>query len=73
MENSLNCDEKVMEFYYQISVRTLTYVYVLVGLMHGDMDQNGRNQVITAFKKKEMPVLIATDVAGQLLHHFTSC
>lgn len=37
---------------------------VVVGLMHGDMDQNTRNQVITAFKKKEMPVLIATDVAG---------
>ena len=39
-------------------------LWVVVGLMHGDMDQNTRNQVITAFKKKEMPVLIATDVAG---------
>ena len=36
----------------------------LVGLLHGDMDQNERNNVISAFKKKEMPILVATDVAG---------
>ena len=28
------------------------------------MDQTERNQVISAFKKKEMPILVATDVAG---------
>jgi len=32
--------------------------------MHGDMSQIERNEVITSFKKKEMPVLVATDVAG---------
>jgi ERCC4-related helicase len=35
-----------------------------VGLMHGDMSQMERNEVITAFKKKEFPILVATDVAG---------
>ena len=29
------------------------------------MDQTERNKVITAFKKKEMPILVATDVAGK--------
>jgi len=28
------------------------------------MSQIERNEVITSFKKKEMPVLVATDVAG---------
>lgn len=37
----------------------------LVGLLHGDMDQLERNTVITAFKKKEMPILVATDVAAR--------
>ena len=32
--------------------------------MHGDMSQMERNEVITSFKKKEMPILVATDVAG---------
>ncbi|KAK2145515.1 hypothetical protein LSH36_677g04026 [Paralvinella palmiformis] len=36
-----------------------------VGLMHGDMSQTERNEVIQAFKKKEMPILIATDVAAR--------
>ena len=43
------------------------YMYdicISVGLMHGDMSQTERNEVISSFKKKEMPVLIATDVAG---------
>ena len=29
------------------------------------MDQNERNKVITQFKKKELPILVATDVAGK--------
>lgn len=33
-------------------------------LIHGDMDQIERNKVITAFKKKEVNILVATDVAG---------
>nr|CAH0113102.1 unnamed protein product [Daphnia galeata] len=36
-----------------------------VALLHGDMDQVDRNQVISAFKKKEMDILVATDVAAR--------
>ncbi|XP_058794608.1 ATP-dependent RNA helicase DDX42 [Phymastichus coffea] len=34
-------------------------------LLHGDMDQIERNKVITAFKKKEVSILVATDVAAR--------
>ena len=34
-------------------------------LLHGDMSQFERNDVITAFKKKASPVLVATDVAAR--------
>jgi ATP-dependent RNA helicase DDX42 len=34
-------------------------------LLHGDMDQTERSQVITSFRKKEVPVLVATDVAAR--------
>jgi excinuclease UvrABC helicase subunit UvrB len=34
-------------------------------LLHGDMDQSERNKVITAFKRKEVNILVATDVAGK--------
>lgn len=34
-------------------------------LLHGDMDQTERNNVITRFKKKEVSVLVATDVAAR--------
>jgi len=37
-----------------------------VGLLHGDMSQVERNEVITAFKHKSMPILAATDVAGMI-------
>ncbi|XP_057365499.1 ATP-dependent RNA helicase DDX42-like [Daphnia carinata] len=36
-----------------------------VALLHGDMDQIDRNQVISSFKKKEMDILVATDVAAR--------
>ncbi|KAK3108954.1 hypothetical protein FSP39_019665 [Pinctada imbricata] len=36
-----------------------------VGLLHGDMTQMERNEVISSFKKKEMPILVATDVAAR--------
>jgi len=36
----------------------------VVGLIHGDMNQVERNDVITSFKNKGMPILVATDVAG---------
>lgn len=34
-------------------------------LLHGDMEQSERNRVITAFKRKEDDVMIATDVAAR--------
>lgn len=34
-------------------------------LLHGDMDQIERNKVITQFKKNEVSILVATDVAGK--------
>lgn len=33
------------------------------------MDQIERNRVITAFKKKEVDILVATDVAGNNFSH----
>lgn len=36
-----------------------------VGLLHGDMEQNDRTKVIASFKKKEFPILVATDVAAR--------
>ncbi|KAG8446983.1 hypothetical protein GDO86_014430 [Hymenochirus boettgeri] len=36
-----------------------------LGLLHGDMDQSERNKVITDFKKKSIPILVATDVAAR--------
>ena len=44
----------------------------LVGLIHGDMAQFDRTQVITEFKKRDMPILIATDVAGLFFDDFSS-
>lgn len=40
-----------------------------LGLLHGDMDQSERNKVISDFKKNNMPVLVATDVAGEERNH----
>jgi len=37
----------------------------VVVLLHGDMDQFERNKVINAFKKQEIPILAATNVAGK--------
>ncbi|XP_052247300.1 ATP-dependent RNA helicase DDX42-like [Dreissena polymorpha] len=34
-------------------------------LLHGDMSQMERNEVIHSFKKKEVPILVATDVAAR--------
>ncbi|XP_053308958.1 ATP-dependent RNA helicase DDX42 isoform X2 [Spea bombifrons] len=36
-----------------------------LGLLHGDMDQSERNKVISDFKKKSIPILVATDVAAR--------
>ncbi|XP_065203685.1 ATP-dependent RNA helicase DDX42 [Planococcus citri] len=44
---------------------TLTVKEYDVLLLHGDMDQTERNKVITKFKKQEVNILIATDVAAR--------
>lgn len=44
---------------------TLTVKEYDVLLLHGDMDQAERNKVITKFKKQEVNILIATDVAAR--------
>ncbi|KAK7601826.1 hypothetical protein V9T40_009267 [Parthenolecanium corni] len=44
---------------------TLTVKEYDVLLLHGDMDQSERNKVITKFKKQEVNILIATDVAAR--------
>ncbi|XP_064401844.1 ATP-dependent RNA helicase DDX42-like [Halichondria panicea] len=36
-----------------------------VGLLHGDMAQGDRDTTISSFKRKEFPILIATDVASR--------
>ncbi|XP_064613626.1 ATP-dependent RNA helicase DDX42-like [Liolophura sinensis] len=36
-----------------------------VVLLHGDMDQMERNKVITSFKKKDVSIMVATDVAAR--------
>lgn len=36
-------------------------------LLHGDMDQAERNKVITQFKKQEVNIMVATDVAGKFI------
>lgn len=36
-----------------------------LGLLHGDMSQYERNDIITSFKKQEFRVLVATDVAAR--------
>lgn len=36
-----------------------------VGLLHGDMAQGDRDKVIGDFKKKQFPILVATDVAAR--------
>ena len=43
-----------------------------VGLLHGDMSQMERNDIISSFKKKEVPILGATDVAGQIFVRYCS-
>lgn len=44
---------------------SLTLKEFQVLLLHGDMDQIERNKVITQFKKNEVSILVATDVAAR--------
>ncbi|XP_034567247.1 ATP-dependent RNA helicase DDX42 [Notolabrus celidotus] len=52
----LNCEELATN---------LTQEGYSLGLLHGDMDQSERNKVISDFKKKNLPILVATDVAAR--------
>ncbi|XP_062517876.1 ATP-dependent RNA helicase DDX42-like isoform X2 [Corticium candelabrum] len=36
-----------------------------LGLLHGDMDQNSRDEIITKFRRKQLAILVATDVASR--------
>ena len=36
-----------------------------LGLLHGDMSQFERNEILTNFKKQQFRILVATDVAGE--------
>ncbi len=40
-------------------------MYYLYRCLQGDMFQTERTEIITAFKKQEFPVLVATDVAAR--------
>lgn len=44
---------------------SLTVKEFQVLLLHGDMDQTERNKVITQFKRNEISILVATDVAAR--------
>ena len=45
-------------------------VLCTVGLLHGDMAQDERNKVITEFKRRAVPILVATDVAGKFIAYW---
>lgn len=42
-----------------------------VGGMHGDMTQGERDRVIRGYKKGDIRLMIATDIAGEILYHIT--
>ena len=56
-------------FFYKLNAEELSASLqtreLSVALLHGDMDQIDRNKVITSFKKKEVDILVATDVAAR--------
>ena len=41
-----------------------------LGVIHGDLSQFERNEIITSFKNKVFTILVATDVAGLLSSAF---
>jgi superfamily II DNA/RNA helicase len=40
------------------------WFFCQAALLHGDMHQDDRNLTISNFKKSDLPILVATDVAG---------
>ena len=59
------------QFLFHIIAVSCCGLVVVVGLLHGDMSQVERNEVITAFKHKSTPILAATDVAGMTHYQLT--
>lgn len=53
--------------YFVCKLLYICVLIIIVGLLHGDINQAERNEIISAFKKKEFPILVATDVAGKRL------
>ncbi|RWS24842.1 ATP-dependent RNA helicase DDX42-like protein [Leptotrombidium deliense] len=51
-------------FYKELANNLKVRQYELL-LIHGDMEQAERNKVITSFKRKEVAILVATDVAAR--------
>jgi superfamily II DNA/RNA helicase len=43
---------------------------LLVASLHGDKDQAERSKIMFAFKNANLPVLVATDVAGKRCQYF---
>jgi ATP-dependent RNA helicase DeaD len=46
-------------------VKSLAYLGISANSLHGDLNQNQRNQVLDAFRKGTNSVLVATDVAAR--------
>lgn len=46
----------------------MSFAFCVAGLLHGDMGQGDRDEVIVGFKKKMFPILVATDVAGTKMY-----
>ena len=42
------------------------WICTLVGCIHGDKLQGDRTSIMQSFKVGELPILVATDVAGKL-------
>ena len=56
----------MLYFFHNFQFTTMKYIYPLFcRCLQGDMFQTERNEIITAFKKQEFPVLVATDVAAR--------
>ena len=65
MKNIINLNNLQLDAEQLASTLSLKEYEVL--LLHGDMDQAERNKVITKFKKQEVNIMVATDVAGKII------
>lgn len=53
-------------FHYHIHLIDILKSILKAALLHGDMHQDDRNLTINNFKKSDLPILVATDVAGNI-------